>query len=1277
MSTPSRFFLSTPVAVIRSFIAQAFYAAGVTYRKLLLCCLLFVSCFILSLNAAAAGLTSGEPAPTLPPEKVSLQLIWKHQFEFAGFYAAIEKGFYRKRGLEVELREYEPGLDVSGDVITGKTTYGLSNSQVIADRLAGKPLKLLANYFKQSPVIIVAKPEIHSLEDLRGKRLMIDPKDLSSPLFYKAFQAAGLEPGVNIELIPHSYDPTSFINGEVDATTAFVTNELYAVENSGVPFSLIDVSGYLPALGDVYLFTSEQETRLHPQRARAFIEASNEGWQYALQHPEEIIDLILEQYSTRKTREALRYEADKTKQQMLPVAFPIGSVYHQRVEKVADTLVEQGVVADKQHLADFIWDGGPAENPAEKAAISLTPEEQEWLRQHPDIRIGSDADWMPYIWREKGGGYAGIETDLIARINALSGANIRFELGKWTDIVEQAGRGELYGLAVSARHKEREAQFLFSDSPYSTHKYIYTHKGSPVTKMTGLQGRRVGLLGGNLAEAKLLQRWPGLIPVEMNSPIELAIALQTGAVDAVLSGINLHLVVHENLVPDIQLAFLVPDSKVELLYSIHKNYPELHSIINKSLAAIKPGEMLSIFEKWGAERPMMMLTPGEQAYLSGTVFKRGEAYDWMPLSFKNEDGRIIGIVEDYWELIRNKLGLEETIAKTSSFAELLPAMQRGEVDIYAGTTRTEDREAYAVFSEHYEEHPIAIATRKNAGLISSAAVLEGKVVAVGKNYSAYHMLKARYPEIQFLQVSDTSEALARVISGEAYAAVDILPVIQFNIEHFATGNIKLAGVTDVQFPLQVMVARQHARLIPLINRAIAAITVEERARIHKKWMLREVVITRDYALLWLVLGIGMSLLALVLFWNQRLYSEIRGRKQAERALHKSEAELLQAKEEAEAANEEKSQFLTNMSHEMRTPLNALIGVGYLMRKTELTAKQSDYLDMVQVSSRTLLGVIDDVLDFSKIESGKLSLDSVVFCPDDVLKQLSCVIEEQARQKGLEFHVEVGDDVPECLLGDPQRLSQILLNLADNAVKFTEQGAVNIYVSLLTQTRQHSCLRFSVTDTGPGISEAHQQKLFKRFSQVDSSLTRLYRGSGLGLAISQSLAQLMGGLIELDSQPGQGSTFTLTVDFPVCTRGAGRQAELTPEAVVSASVHVLLVEDDALNQLLARELLEMMGATVTVADNGSVALEKLRQTHFSLVFMDLQMPVMDGYEAVRHIRRQPEWDYLPVIAMTAHAVADERDKCLSAGMNDYLPKPFELEQFSHMLSKWSVRRATDN
>jgi PAS domain S-box-containing protein len=544
-----------------------------------------------------------------------------------------------------------------------------------------------------------------------------------------------------------------------------------------------------------------------------------------------------------------------------------------------------------------------------------------------------------------------------------------------------------------------------------------------------------------------------------------------------------------------------------------------------------------------------------------------------------------------------------------------------------------------------------------------------------------------------------------------------------------------------------------------------------------------------------------------------LKNRVREQDEAQSAMLNMMEDLDDEKGKAEEATKAKSDFLANMSHEIRTPMNAIMGLTHLCLQTDLSDKQTDYLTKVHTSATSLLGLINDILDFSKIEAGKLEMESIEFDLDEVLNNISILVANKAQDKGLELLFKVPAEVPRFLTGDPLRLGQVLINLANNAVKFTESGEIVISVDLLQKTDQKASLRFTVRDTGIGLNDEQIEKLFRSFSQADTSITRKYGGTGLGLTISKRLVELMNGAIHVESEPGKGSSFifnaefeyqtgreknkivtipdlkgtrTLVVDdnatsreifnsmlkqfhFEVSLSKSGKEAiqiikeadppfemvlmdwkmpgmdgieaakeirekvdpanqpkiilatafdredarqeagsisldgflnkPVTPSHLYDAILNafgkksgeskeqvdhagldrkslvpiqgalILLVEDNEINQQVAQELLEGAGFVVDIANHGKEALEKLAGSRYDIVLMDIQMPIMDGYEATHEIRKNPAYQKLPVLAMTASATVDDRERALKEGLNDHIAKPIEPRLLFKALLKW--------
>jgi signal transduction histidine kinase len=377
------------------------------------------------------------------------------------------------------------------------------------------------------------------------------------------------------------------------------------------------------------------------------------------------------------------------------------------------------------------------------------------------------------------------------------------------------------------------------------------------------------------------------------------------------------------------------------------------------------------------------------------------------------------------------------------------------------------------------------------------------------------------------------------------------------------------------------------------------------------------------------------------------------------ARHEAEEAARRAREQAERAARLKSEFLANMSHEIRTPMNGIVGLTHLLMNSGLTERQRNHAEKIQACGSHLLGILNNILDFSKIEAGELVLEKADFSLRAVLAKVRDCVGPGLADKGLSFASSIGEDVPDLLCGDSLRLTQVLLNFVTNAVKFTEQGGVELAVCLDARQGRRLKLHLAVSDTGPGLTPRETARLFQSFQQADASITRKHGGTGLGLAISRRLAELMGGEVGVSSMPGRGSTFWFTAWVEPGARAVAQGPAASGEGIPAfAGQRLLLVEDNDINQLVATEILCEAGLRVDIAENGWIGVQKARAGCYDLILMDMQMPVMDGLSAAAEIRRSGDIPQPPIIALTANATQEDRRKCMDAGMDGYVAKPFD-------------------
>lgn len=840
-----------------------------------------------------------------PVEKVQLYLNWQHQFEFAGYYAAIEQGYYHEAGLDVELISFDQRRDITQTVLSAPGRFGIDNNHLLYSYLSGLPVVMLANIFKHSPHVLITQSHIRSPSELNQKTIMAATGEMSDVGMTTMFAQFGLsEAKHSYRVVPHSFSVDEFIRGDVDAMTAYQSNEVFELMRRGAKFNILDPNNYAGLLYSGNLFTSEAEVLRHPQRTRRFLEASLRGWAYALANSEELVQQIITVYGSQKSADALRFEAQKLKEAILADVFPIGSIQIERLRQMVQHYLDAQPHLQARPLAGILYQ-------ADRAALNrlgLTEQEIQYIEQHPVLRAHNERNWPPINFNVDGKPL-GYSIDYMNTLAEHLGVRLEFVSGTdWAAFMNMLADGQLDVMLNIVQTEEREKRFLFTQPYISASSGIYVRKGTAnesIRGMADLTGKSIAVPKGFFLESLLRTHYPGIILKTYPDSVGALEAVSVGDADAIIGRTGvLDYLTHQLFISNLTLTAPVDDERFisQMRLAVNKDNPLLQSILNKVMTHLAEDELLQLQRKWGQSLPSetLRLTTQEQHYLD-TRGRIRVCVDpaWMPFEALNSQGEHIGMVADYFDRFSQFLNTQFDIVKSTNWEETMDFAKARRCDLVSLLQKNAERSEFLSFTAPYFSMPLVIATRKESLFIEDLGQLQGKKLGFVAGYSYSKELQEKFPSIDWQLVSNVADGLLKVQAGELFGFVDMVPSIGYAIRDAGLSDVRITGRLPEERQLSVGIRNDDPILLGIMEKAVAQLTDEQHQKIRSQWTAVEYVsgINRRFVL-WIsavaVMVIGLLVYRQLLLrrYNRRIQQAYQEKEQAHAQLLEKTAELL-------------------------------------------------------------------------------------------------------------------------------------------------------------------------------------------------------------------------------------------------------------------------------------------------------------------------------------------------------------------------------------------------
>ncbi len=841
-----------------------------------------------------------------------------------------------------------------------------------------------------------------------------------------------------------------------------------------------------------------------------------------------------------------------------------------------------------------------SEPPQPSPAPVLGSDDLQWLQDRESFRIGIRGAQVPLAFDTGDGELAGIFVDYLNRISDKLDVPVEAVAASEEQLDEWLGDGTLDARLTTRLARQPAPSDVAVSSPLMSLTYgIFVNSGDAgIRKLSDLEGGRIALVTNDPNQFALLDPVDSFDPVPVASISEAVSKLLSGQADAFLGPVP---VVSDYLqsamVNGVGMATLLNRQSVDVVLEVSAGQDQMYRVLNQAVLAIDHNEHRTIRQSWlQTELPeqdasAISLSASESEFLKrNSDLEMAFRPDWPPFEF-TQDGQPTGLVPDLVSRLEEQLNIRFSREVMSDGAGAEGALRSGDIDILPALSRTPRVEDEFLFSRAYLTVPIALAIRDDGRFIGELRELRDERVGVVNRQAGHDYLLINHPDLDLYPVSSIEEGLLALSNGDLDVMVTHIPAVSYTVARLGLSNLRITSITPYQYELRFAVSKERPELQRILNKALSSLDATETESIYNRWIHLDIEQETDYTVVRRIVLIAVVVVLIFLYWNRKLSREVDERIRSENALRRSEDELRAAKleaerlaREAEAASLTKSEFLANMSHEIRTPMNAVIGYSDLLSNTVTDPQQRNYLDAIRAGSRSLLMLINDILDLSRLEAGKMRLEYSAVSVRRLLSDVRHIFDLRATEQGISLEVSVDSRMPAAMMLDETRLRQVLFNLVGNAIKFTHEGGVTVRATATprkpaneepegeeaAEKRRWYRLVVTVVDTGIGIPPDQQEQIFEAFEQQEGQNSRRYGGTGLGLAISRKLVRMMGGELKVESEPGAGSTFTVSLPRVEVTEEQAEEEGAPEESERLLAQTLSMQERGWLREQLARD-----------------------------------------------------------------------------------------------------------